>query len=208
MADLEWPGRPEPASLRRAARHALRRLHPELRVIAEDFLATTTPIDLLAVGSSRELVCVRMTASEAPDEDAMLLARSLSDQSWLAPRVQDLASLAPELGLDPAAEPRSLLLSPGFGADVRAALQRLPSGSVQLMRYRCLQRQGQLTLLLEPDKPEPPMRAAGRSRKTAPSDASRRLTDPPSPSAFRTGLTEADLGRAPHGSGRRATVES
>ena len=39
MADLEWTGAIEPASLRRALRGALRQQAPELRLIAEDFFA-------------------------------------------------------------------------------------------------------------------------------------------------------------------------
>ena len=50
MAELEWEGRPERLSLRRAIRHRLRRFDPTIRVIAEGFLAEASAIDLLAVG--------------------------------------------------------------------------------------------------------------------------------------------------------------
>ena len=49
-----------PGSLRRAARQALRRAAPALRIVAEDVLAESTRIDLLAVGAFGELVSVRI----------------------------------------------------------------------------------------------------------------------------------------------------
>lgn len=220
MAELEWPGRPERASLRRALRHTIRRNRPELRVIAEDFLAEATRIDLLAVGPEGELVSLRIGDEQA---EATLFTRALADLSWLRPRALDLLKLAPGLGLETSTEPRAMVFCPRFSAETRAAAENLPTCSLELLEYRCLRQQGQLTLLLiGPDRREPTAREASRVASVdpqseqprvpprqgppeAPSSAApapsaqatdlppRRLTDPPSPSTFRTGLTDADL---------------
>ena len=201
MAELEWQGTIEPASLRRALRHALRRTAPGWRVVAEVFLAATTPIDLLAIGEAGELVCVRAVGSAAPagaalDGGARLLAQGLSDLGWLAPRIADLHKLAPELGLRPLAPPRSQLVAPDFDAEVIAAAEHLGGilgdGRLSLLRYRPVRQQGQLALLLDPVKTGPAPLAETTSLALA-ATPTHGLTDPPSPSAFRTGLTDADL---------------
>lgn len=220
MADYEWQGPIEQASLRRALRHALRRFAPGWRVIAEGFLGATTPIDLLAIGDGGELICVRCATEDGgPAPDARLLAQGLSDLGWIAPRIQDLRNLAPELGLSALEKPCSLLVTPHVDSDVGTAVDHLAgvlgAGRLSLVRYRPLRQQGQLALLLEPVKPlTPPPRQPSASPRLEPSGpllssqtpapppldsaapwapASERLTDPPSPSGFRTGLTDADL---------------
>ena len=211
MAELQWPGRPERPSLRRALRHAIRRQRPELQVIAEDFLAESTRIDLLAVGSEGELVSLRIGDT---NEEATLFISALADLSWLRPRTLDLLKLAPGLGLEASTEPRAMLFCPTFRAETRAAAENLPTCSLELLEYRCLRQQGQLTLLLEPDRGAMgPFHASAIDRQAAHSQAADqphaspsvraseapsgglppRLTDPPSPSTFRTGLTDADL---------------
>ena len=202
MAELEWQGPIEPGSLRRALRQALRRTSTGWRVVAEEFLAATTPIDLLAIGESGELICIRATEPDADDGGARQLASAISDLSWLAPRISDLHKLAPELGLSPLALPRVALFAPEFAPDVAAAAEHLSRllgrDRIGLARYRPLHHQGQLTLLLEPVKSEFAARTSPRSSAHTPPPTStappaRTLVDPPSPSAFRTGLTEADL---------------
>ena len=202
LADLEWTGSLEPASLRRALRHALRTSEPALRVIAEDFLSEATAIDLLAVGANGELVSVRIAAEGESAAGAQLLVRGLADTAWLTHRALDLAKLAPELGLLPNAAPRAVLFGLDFDAETISAAQSLSASQIELQRYRCMKTQGQLTLLLEPIKPgsDRIRRALDRSApktppispipETRPEPA---LTDPPSPSAFRTGLSDADL---------------
>ena len=222
MAELQWPGQPEQPSLRRALRHAIRRQRPELRVIAEDFLAETTKIDLLAIGRGGELVSIRIGDERA---EATLFTRGLADLSWLRPRAFDLLKLAPGLGLEPSTEPRSMVCCTRFGSETRAAAENLPACSLELVEYRCLRHQGQLTLLLESSaaerwatgpsrgarsadpsgssradrRPDSPLQDASSTvRPLAGSDGSRPLaprglTDPPSPTTFRTGLTDADL---------------
>ncbi len=209
MAELEWQGTPPQGSLRRALRQALRRTCPGWRVVAEGFLGAETPIDLLAIGGSGELICIRTATGGAGDDSARLLASALSDLAWLAPRVADLHKLSPELGLRPLAQPRAALFAPDFDREVIVAAEHLAGllghDRLGLTRYRALRQQGQLALLLDPLVPGPtaapsvasydgrPLaEASGASRTTRPG-----LVDPPSPSAFRTGLTDADLRAEP-----------
>jgi hypothetical protein len=225
LAEYEWPGNPERASLRRALRHGLRRDAPELRVIAEDFLAESTAIDLLAVGVEGNLVSIRIGAES---DESKLFTQALADIAWLRPRLLDLLKLAPGIGLEAAADPRAMIFCPHFASETRLAAESLGGTSLELFEYRCLRQQGQLVLLLERCKPsiknprqpqivpahndrqplEPPHTApsAGRndrfSRSTPEQSESvgfelenrhSSLTDPLSPSTFRTGLTDADL---------------
>ena len=199
MAEFEWEGHPEPASLRRSIRHQLRRFDPTIRVIAETFLAETTPIDLLAVGGEGEVISIRI-AREADDADA--LTKSLADLTWLRPRLSDFLKLAPGLGIEPSAEPRAMLFCPQFGQETRAAVEYFPSRSIELLTFQCFRQQGHLSVLFEAwIPPDPRRRAAGElasfeaESRRAESTMERRppLADAPSRSNFRTGLTDVDL---------------
>ncbi len=156
MADLEWLGEPDRASLRRAIRHRLRHLDPTLRVVAEGFLAEQSEIDLLAVGNEGELVSIRIGRRGG---DAVLLTQALSDLTWLRPRREHLLKLAPGLGLEPSAEPRALLLCPNFAPETCSAAENLPARTVGRLSYRCLRLQGQLNVLLtdeaDPERARP-----------------------------------------------------
>lgn len=202
MAELEWQGEIQTGSLRRALRQALRRTSPDWRVVAEGFLAATSPIDLLAIGARGELIGLRAAAS-GPVDGARLLARALSDLAWLTPRIEDFHKLAPELGLRPLAPPCVALFAPDFDAEVLGAATHLSGllgpDRIALTRYRALRQQGQLTLLLEPVGEQAPRTAAPLpdDLPIAPPRPSSPLVDPPSPSAFRTGLTDADLRTEP-----------
>ena len=204
MADLEWEGCPERPSLRRAIRHRLRHFDPTLRVIAEGFLAETSEIDLLAVGGEGEMISVRIGRG---GDDVALLTHALADLTWLRPRLADFLKLAPGLGLEASAAPRAMLLCPEFARETRAAVENLPNRSIELATYHCLRQHGQLSVLLETENPSQPKtgeasmaetHGAGTDPKrhtpsqTVPS-ASHQRTDAPSPSGFRTGLTDADL---------------
>jgi hypothetical protein len=195
LAELDWEGRPERPSLRRAIRHQLRRFDPTIRVVAEAFLAEASPIDLLAVGGEGEVISIRIGQD---DEDARLLTQSLADLSWLRPRLGDFLKLAPGLGIEPSAEPRAMLFAPRFASATRAAVENFPSRSIELLTYHCFQQQGQLTVLFEswaPPRAHSPAPNTGEYRiSEQPGVKTRsRLGDTPSPSSFRTGLTNADL---------------
>lgn len=204
MAELEWEGRPERPSLRRAIRHRLRRFDPTIRVVAEGFLAETSSIDLLAVGGEGEIISIRVGRG---GDDAALLTHVLADLSWLRPRLADFLKLAPGLGLEPSAEPRAMLLCPEFARETRAAVEFLPGRSIELATYHCLRQQGQLSVLLETGSPsQPKTRERARTEPHAKdpearrvataatfSEPSRPLPTSPRPSGFRTGLSDADL---------------
>ena len=200
MADLEWLGEPDRPTLRRAIRHRLRQFDPGLRVVAEGFLAEQSEIDLLAVGNEGDLVSIRVGRS---GDDAALLTRALSDLNWLRLRGEHLLKLAPGLGLELSAEPRALLLCPNFSPETCSAAENLPTRMIQRISYRCLRLQGQLNVVLTDESPRVEVRQSVRHSPAPaqshpqPQAAPGRLADPPSPSNFRTGLTDADLGRAP-----------
>ena len=204
MAELEWEGRPERPSLRRAIRHRLRRFDPTIRVIAEGFLAEASTIDLLAVGGEGEIISIRIGRG---GDDVALLTQSLADLTWLRPRLADFLKLAPGLGLEPSAEPRAMLFCPEFARETRAAVENLPARSIELATYHCLRQQGQLSVLLETTSASP--RQTGEPKRTdrslsaplahpftpppRPTTPSQQPTDRLDSSNFRTGLTDADL---------------
>ncbi len=204
MAELEWEGRPERPSLRRAIRHRLRSFDPTIRVIAEGFLAEASTIDLLAVGGEGEIISIRIGRG---GDDVALLTQSLADLTWLRPRLADFLKLAPGLGLEPSAEPRAMLFCPEFARETRAAVENLPARSIELATYHCLRQQGQLSVLLETTSASP--RQTGEPQQTdrslsaplahpftpppRPTTPSQQPADRPDSSNFRTGLTDADL---------------
>ena len=195
MAEFERESRPEHASLRRAIRHQLRRVDPTLRVAAESFLAEASQIDLLAVGPEGEMISIRIGHDE---DDAALLTRSLADLSWLRPRLADFLKLAPGLGIEPSAEARAMLFCPRFSFETRAAVENFPPRSIELLTYHCFRQQGQLAVLFESSASSGlrlPNRDAGedRPRQTPAAPSRPPLAAAPSPSSFRTGLSDADL---------------
>jgi hypothetical protein len=215
LADPAPAGLPDRRTLRRAIRHELRRLDPSIRVVAEDLLTETTTVDLVGRGARGELVAIRIGRG---GDDDRLLTGLLADRAWLAPRLVDWCKLAPELDLDPDAGVRGLLVCPDFQRETCSAATLLPEQAIGLIRYHCLPRQyDRWAVLLESVKLDPPIHrpspeaisehdpfpdsAEDRSappagtgsppRRLAPSlpaDGSR-----PRASAFRTGLTDADL---------------
>ena len=210
LAEFEWPGRPERTSLRRALRHRLRLEQPSLRVCAEDFLGESSTIDLLAIGSAGELVSIRIGHDE---EDQVLLTRALSDLTWLRNHGPDLLKLAPGLGIEVFSEPRAMLFCPQISSETLSAIDNFPAGTIELSTYRCLRQQGQLSLMINAHGTRNAARSSNRSDSSVfvgepraeailparGNGADSRLTDAPSRSAFRTGLTDADLRREPVG---------
>lgn len=184
-----WAGFADRASLRRALRHALETALPDLRIVAEGFLAEVSPIDLLGVGAEGELIAVRWAA---PGADPETLTRVLADLSWLRPRRVDLLKLAAGLGIDPSTEPRALLVAPEFGRETRAAVDNFPADTVQL--WRCLpgDENERPTLRVEPV--DPVERPAPLS---APSDAGSGSPGEPSRAAAPRGARPLQAPAAP-----------
>ena len=192
-------GFPDHASLRRALRRAIESALPELYVVAEGFLAEVSQTDLLAVGAGGELISIRIAE---PGGDAEVLTHLLADLSWLRPRRADFLKLGSGLGIEPSAEPRALLVARNFGRETLAAADNFPAETVQLWRCRDFSANGVPGLRIEhalalhadrPVRPEPRIP----------------LADPPSPSAFRTGLVDVDLDPAHRPEpGARSELES
>jgi hypothetical protein len=202
MAELEWDTHPKRPSLRRAVRHRVRDFERPLRIAAENFLAAESRMDLLGVGLEGELVSLRIGVDE---DDAQLLTRSLSDLSWLRARSEDLAKLVPDLGIEPSAEARALLLCTDFQDETRRAIECVSFGSIELITYRCYRHRGQLGVLLDhsstarhkvfgedrldPEATEP----VGGTHSAADPPDRPPLCTPETASGFRTGLTDAEL---------------
>ncbi len=177
MAELRLVGAPQRSELRRALRSRLPDLGIVLRVIAEDLLGADGPIDLVALDPQGSVVLV-LVASEG--EDLALVGRSLAEKAWVEPRLRDWVQLAPRLGLAAEAPVRLALLAPGFGAAALAAAGALGPSVAVLATYRCVRNGGGVEVLVEP-------LLGARAREES----------APLRSAFRSGLTDADLSLTP-----------
>lgn len=167
----------EPASagrLRSRLRQSLGRLEPGLRVLAEDVLGLETSLDFVAADGTGRLVLVLVAE---PGRELEAIADALAQCRFLAPRVKDWRKLAPELPLDPERGVRALVVAAEFGARARAAAEALGPERLELVRSRAVGSDGLDELELRRLRERPARPAA----------------DEPA-SAFRTGLSDADLG--------------
>jgi len=153
---------------------------PGFRALATDLLADSSRIDVFGV--TDDGVAVLALIGDAGD-DLVLLARALAQREWLAPRLADWLKLAPDLGLRSGEPVRAVVLCPSFGPEVRAALRSLEPGAVELVAWRFLRNGSDADLLLDPLCPAP----ASPGPAVRPGELE-------SPSSFRTGLSERDLG--------------
>ena len=119
MADIKGVTPVSAEQLRGEIRQRIAQVHPDLRVIADDFMGLASPIDLLATNDRGE-VFLLLLALEGED-DAALLTRALAQRAWAGPRVRDWAKLAPDLELAPDAPVCAILLAPSFSLETRAA---------------------------------------------------------------------------------------
>ena len=170
-----------PIAEMRAALRAPHAFDPPLRVLAEGVLGADSPIDLVAVDPRGRIVLVLI--AEGPD-DAGLLTRGLAQRAWVEPRLRDWLQLGPELEISASAPVVAALLSPTFAPETRAAADVLGADVVELWSCRCVRNGSGVAVLLEP------LTARGGRTPEAPGAS-------PSPAAFRSGLSEEDLGLAP-----------
>ena len=177
--------------LRKELRQRIAQVHPDLRVIADDFMGLASPIDLLAVNGRGEIFLL-LLALEGED-DAALLTRALAQRAWAGPRVRDWAKLAPDLELAADAPVRAILLAPSFGVETRAAASSLRAGAIELIRFVSVRAGAERGLLLEPvdERAGRRTRPPARSRKPPVVDPDKPLPE------FRSRLTDADLGAKP-----------
>jgi len=177
MADLRLVGMPARSELRAALRGRLGQLGRGLRVIAEDVLGAEDRIDF--VGCDVDGRAAVLLVAE-PGRELERLAEALAQRAWVGARLADWRQLAPELPLRPEAGVRAVVLVPDAGPRLRAVAGALGPEAPELWLYRCVRNGSGLDVLLEP---------RGREREEAPPPRDASPT-----SAFRSGLTDAQLG--------------
>jgi len=168
----------------RTLRRELERLEPDLRVLAEDVLASSSRIDLVATDGRRRVVAVMFAE---PDGGSRALTTALAHRSWLADHLADWLKIAPDLAIDATSAVRTLLIATDFDPELIAAVTGLPGGWIELVQLVEIARAGQLHSELVP-------RAVPRRNGSDPgAGAIGRRTTGAQP-RFRTGLTARELG--------------
>jgi len=151
-----------------------------LRALAEDVLGADERIDFVACDAEGR-VAVLLVAE--PGRELERLAEALAQRAWVAARLADWRQLAPELPLRPEAGVRALVLVAEAGPRLRTVAGALGAEAPELWLYRCVRNGTGLDILLEP-----------RGRAPEPPSPSRNL---PLTAAFRSALTDAQLGLSP-----------
>jgi hypothetical protein len=157
------------------------RLGRPLRVLAEDIAGLDGTIELVAADPGGRVVAVLLGGE---GEDLELVAHGLAQRAWLAPRIGDWLKLAPELDIRPREGVDLLLVAPDFGARARAAAGAADPEGIALARFRFAAVGKEPARILLETLPPP----------RVPDERPRAPATPRS--AFRTGLSEADLGLA------------
>jgi hypothetical protein len=183
MPELTPAAPPPRDELLRQLRGRLGELIPGLRLVADCLLGAESTIDFVGIEPSGRAVLVLVGGE---DEDLELVGLSLAHLAWVKPRLRDWLQLAPDLGIRPEAGGTVWLLCPSFRPEAVAAARTLGADTLSLARYRYLRDAGKVEMLIETvfgDRESPP-------REPAP-------PPPAGPPAFRTGLSDADLGLSP-----------
>lgn len=163
-----------------ARRLALRRALAaqwKLRVVAENLLGAETRIDLVGVAADGQTLLVLVGE---PGHDLELVARGLAQRAWVEARLRDWLQLAPELGARPEAGVAALLVCPSFGPEALAAVASAGAGQMLLATCHFAAEGSELRAWITPLE-------RAKARTVAPH------AEEPIP-AFRTGLSDADLG--------------
>lgn len=180
MPDLALTRPPPRAELLKQLRLRIHDTAPELRMIAQDLLGAGAPIDFVAVDPAGRVTLLLVGVA---GEDVELVTRGLAQHGWVTPRVRDWLQLAPELGARPEAGVRVILLCPEFSTESRGAADALGDAAPEFWTYLCLRNgAGFDALIVAPD-------TGARSQGAT--------SEPPAGPAFRTGLSDADLGLSP-----------
>jgi hypothetical protein len=183
MPDLRLISPPPRRELVEKLRHRLGHAVPGSRVVAEGLLGADARIDFVSVEPSGRVALVLVGNH---GEDLALVGRGLAQRAWVASRLADWNQLAPHLELRPDAGVRVVLLCPGYALETRAAIDALGPEVMVGVIYRCVEDGSGFETLVEhlalPESAEPSGPEAAR---------------PVGKPAFRTGLTDADLGLTP-----------
>ena len=182
MPELSLTAPPPRDELLPRLRQRLPEAVPGLRVVAEGVLGAEATIDFVGLDPDGRVTLV-LVGGEG--QDLELLARALAQRAWVTPRLRDWQQLAPELGVRSEAGVRVVLLCPEFRPACEAAARSLGAEAPVLVRYRCVRNGAGIEALVEP---------RGARALTAGAATGRRAEELP---AFRTGLTDADLGLSP-----------
>jgi hypothetical protein len=153
-----------------------------LRVIAEDLLGADSRIDWIAVDALGQVTLVLLGQA---GRELELIATGVAQRAWVSARLKDWLQLAPNLGLSPEAKVRLLLVGATFDGTARQAASALGE-AVELWAHRCVRNGAGVDVLLE--------RVSGGA---APASPRRRPPPPPATHAFRTELSDLELGLTP-----------
>ena len=172
---------------------------PGIELLARDLLAAEERIDFVGLEPTGRVTLV-LVGEE--DEDLELVGRALAHRAWVEERLPDWLQLAPRLGIRPEAGVRVLLLCHALRPETIAAARALGTAVLGLARYRCVSNGAGVEALVEsmvalaeeptPDPSPPPPTLPERERP--PEAPSAPPPSAPEVLAFRTGLTDADLG--------------
>jgi hypothetical protein len=173
------PPRPE---LLRHLSARLGELIPGARVLAERILGADSHIDFVALEPTGRVALVMVGAE---GEDLELIGRGLAQRAWVQARLGDWLQLAPHLGVRPDAGVKVWVVCPRIRPEAVAAAAQLGPDAFGLAVYRCVHNGSSIETLIEALGGGPPPREAPSATSTA------RPIEAP---AFRTGLTDADLG--------------
>lgn len=180
---------------RRGLRDAVERLGRPLRVLAEDILGLDRSLDLVCADPAGRVVVVLLGRA---GEDLELVADGLAQRAWLEPRLGDWRKLAPGLDVRPDLGVGALLVAPDFGARAREAAR--DATGIGLARIRFVAASDPLAAedpppaaLLELLDPPDPSAGGVEPGADLPGAGGRGPAPPRRRSAFRTGLSEAEL---------------
>jgi hypothetical protein len=173
------PPRPE---LLRHLSARLGELIPGGRVLAERILGAESRIDLVALEPTGRVALVMVGAD---GEDLELIGWGLAQRAWVQARLGDWLQLAPHLGVRPEAGVKVWVLCPNIRPEAVAAAAQLGPDAFGMAVYRCVHNGSSMETLVEALSGGPP------PRETPPPASTALPIEAP---AFRTGLTDADLG--------------
>jgi hypothetical protein len=146
-------------------RRRLAEIAPQLRPVADEVLAESSRIDVVAIDADGSAVA----AFDAEGDDLRSFTRALAGVAWLEAHLPDWRQIAPNLGIDPLAPVTALLVASSFAPETRAAARLVGAARVELRE-------------LEPRETATPARPVSGTPPRRPSQP------------FRTGLSDADLG--------------
>lgn len=177
-------------------------------MLAEGLPAAEGVIDLLGTDAQSRLVVVCTDRQGGAPASALAFARALGIRRWLTTEMPGWLQLVPDLEVGADTPIRLLLLLKDATGPVHSAIEALPAGWIEPVIYRPYSHRGDTFLLLEHvgSPPAPPAETAATDPQQidppaplAREHATASAADAPPLPALRSGISEADFGRARHG---------